>query len=198
MGLPLHQHRMTAAEYLAWEAEQTERHDFVGGEVYAMAGAEDRHVTVCLNAAMALRQHLAGSRCKTYMADMKVQCDADSAFFYPDVLVTCSEADRQSPLVKREPTLIVEVLSPSTAAYDRGEKFARYRQIATLTEVAFVDVDTRRTDVLRKGADGLWVLHPAEAGADVTLASMGLTMTAATLFAEVDEAVAASGSPSQG
>jgi Uma2 family endonuclease len=198
MGLPLEQHRMTAEEYLAWEAEQTERHDFVGGEVFAMAGAEDRHVTVSGNVYMALRQHLANSRCKTYMADMKVQCDANSAYFYPDVLVTCSEADRQSPLVKREPTLIVEVLSPSTAAYDRGEKFARYRQIASLTEVAFIDVDTRRTDVLRKGADGLWVLHPAEAGTDVSLASMGLTMTAATLFAEVDEPVAGGASAGQG
>lgn len=193
MGLPLQPHRMSADEYLAWEATQSERHDFVDGEVYAMAGAEDRHVTVSGNVYMALRQHLAGSRCKTYMADMKVQSGADSAFFYPDVVVSCSEADRQSALVKREPTLIVEVLSPSTAAYDRGEKFARYRQIAALAEVAFVDLDTRRTDVYRKGPDGLWVLHPADAGADVTLASMGLTMTAATLFAEVDEP-----SPGQG
>lgn len=187
MGLPLQQHRMTPEEYLAWEAGQTERHDFVAGEVFAMAGAEDRHVTASGNVYMALRQHLAGSRCKTYMADMKVQCGADSAYFYPDVVVTCSEADRQSPLVKREPTLIAEVLSPSTAAYDRGEKFARYRQIASLAEVAFIDLDTRRADVYRKGADGLWVLHPFDAGADVSLASMNLTLSAATLFAEVDE-----------
>ncbi len=177
---------MTAAEYLAWEAEQTERHDFFDGEVFAMAGAEDRRVTVSGNLYIALRQHLAGSPCKTYMADMKVQCDANTAFFYPDVVVTCSDADRQSAMVKREPTLIAEVLSPSTAAYDRGEKFARYRQIAGLAEVAFIDLDTRRTDVYRKGADGLWVLHPADAGADVTLASVGLTISAAALFAEVD------------
>ena len=106
---------MTADDYLAWEATQTERHDFVNGEVFAMAGAEDRHVTVSLNVAIALRQHLAGSPCRTFMADMKVQAAAGNAFFYPDVVVTCSEADRASPLVKREPTLIVEVLSASTA-----------------------------------------------------------------------------------
>ena len=186
MANPALEPHFSPEEYLAWEAGQTERHDFVAGEVFAMADTEDRHVTASGNVYMALRQHLAGSRCKTYMADMKVQCGADSAYFYPDVVVTCSEADRQSPLVKREPTLIAEVLSPSTAAYDRGEKFARYRQIASLAEVAFIDLDTRRADVYRKGADGLWVLHPFDAGADVSLASMNLTLSAATLFAEVD------------
>jgi Uma2 family endonuclease len=163
---------------------QAERHDFVAGEVFAMAGAEDRHVTATGNVYMALRQHLAGTPCRTFIADMKVQ--AQDAFFYPDVLVSCSEADRASALIKREPKLIVEVLSPSTAAYDRGEKFARYRSIATLEELAFIDLDTRRTDVHRKGRDGLWVLHPFEADESVTLASVELSLSPAILFAEID------------
>jgi Uma2 family endonuclease len=136
---------------------------------------------------MALRQHLAGSPCRTFMADIRVQARAGDAYFYPDVIVTCSAADRSSALIKREPTLIVEVLSPSTAAYDRGEKFALYRGIASLMEVAFVDLYSRRTDVYRRGADGLWVLHPFDAGETVSLASMGLTITAQVLFAEVDD-----------
>jgi Uma2 family endonuclease len=152
-----------------------------------MAGAEDRHVTATGNVYMALRQHLSGSPCRTFLADMKVQCEVSSSFFYPDVVVTCSDADRRSPLVKREPRLIVEVLSPSTAAYDRGEKFAHYRRIPSLQELAMVDLDSRRTDVYRKGANGLWVLHPFDADSDVTLDSMGLTITAAVLFAEIDE-----------
>jgi Uma2 family endonuclease len=176
---------MTPEEFLAWEATQLERHDFVNGEVFAMAGAEDRHVTATGNVYMALRQHLAGTSCRTYMADMKVQ--AAESFFYPDVLVTCTDADRQRPLVKREPILIVEILSPDTAAYDRGEKFARYRHIAALQEVAFVDLDTRRTDVYRRGGDGLWVLHPFEIGESVTFASVDLSITAAALFAEIDD-----------
>jgi Uma2 family endonuclease len=187
---------MTAEEFLAWEAGQTERHDFVNGEVFAMAGAEDRHVTACLNVAMALRQHLAGTPCRTFMADMKVEAAAGRSFFYPDVVVTCSDADRQRPLVKREPVLIVEVLSPSTAAYDRGEKFVHYRQIASLKELAFVDLDTRRTDVYRKGADGLWVLHPFDAGEEVSLASVDVQIGAAALFADIDEPPAASGAKS--
>jgi Uma2 family endonuclease len=182
---------MTAEEFLAWEAGQKERHDFVNGEVFAMAGAEDRHVTVALNIAMGLRQHLAGTPCRTFMADMKVQAAAGRSFFYPDVVVTCSEADRQSPLVKREPTLIVEVLSPSTAAYDLGEKFVHYRQIPSLREIAFVDLDARRTDVYRKGSDDLWVLHPFDAGAEVRFASVELALGAAAMFADVDEPPAA-------
>jgi len=186
---------MTAEEFLAWEAGQTERHDFVDGEVFAMAGAEDRHITASLNMAFALRQHLSGTPCRTYMADMKVAAADERSFFYPDVVVTCSPADRQSRLIKREPTFIAEVLSPGTAAYDLGGKFAHYRQIPTLREIAFIDLDARRADVYRKGADGLWVLHPFDAGADVQLASVDLTITAAALFTEVDEAPRESGLP---
>ena len=131
---PQTSHNLSAQDYLAWEAAQPERHEFVDGEVFAMAGAEDRHVTVTGNVYMALRQHLRGTPCRTFMADMKVQAHADSSYFYPDVLVTCSAADADSRQIKREPRLIVEVLSPSTEAYDRGEKFLRYRQIPSLTE----------------------------------------------------------------
>ncbi|MDR0274881.1 MAG: Uma2 family endonuclease, partial [Burkholderiaceae bacterium] len=178
MGYAARQAAMTVEEFLAWEAKQTVRHDFVAGVPYAMAGAEDRHVTVSMNVAMVLRQHLSGSPCRAYMADMKVAAADERSFFYPDVLVTCSAADRQRPLVKREPTLIVEVLSPGTAAYDLGAKFAHYRQIPALREIAFIDLDARRTDVYRKSADGLWVLRSFDAGADVQLASVDLTITA--------------------
>lgn len=188
MGQALRQYCMSGEDFLAWEAVQHERHEFVDGEVFAMAGAEDRHVTVCLNLAMALRQHLAGSPCRTYMSDMKLQAQEGESYFYPDVLVTCSSADRSSPRIKREPLLLAEVLSPSTAAYDRGEKFARYRQIASLKEVALIDLDHRRVDVFRKNeGDGLWVLHPFAPGEAVTLRSVHLTLPAATLFAEIDD-----------
>ena len=186
MGHAALKSKMSGDEYLAWEAEQAEKHDFIDGEVYAMAGAESGHVTTSLNMAMALRQHLAGTPCRTFIADMKVQAKEGDNYFYPDVVVTCSDVDRNSSLVKREPTLIIEVLSPSTAAYDRGEKFAQYRSIASLKEIAFIDMSSRRTDVYRRGADGLWVLHPFDAGAAVTLASVELTVSAEAMFAEVD------------
>ena len=175
----------TAADYLNWEAAQLDRHEYLDGEVFAMAGAEDRHVTVTMNFAFALRQHLSGSPCKTYMSDMRLQVAAANCYFYPDVLVTCSANDHASPTIKTEPKLIAEVLSPSTAAYDRGLKFSHYRQIPSLEEYLLIDLDSRITDCYRKGADGLWVLHPFAAGEVVTLASVHLQMTANQLFAEI-------------
>ena len=191
MGHAAHLPTMTVSDFLAWDATLTERHEFVDGEIFAMAGAEDRHVTVALNAAMALRQHLRGTPCRTFMSDMKLHVAAANSYFYPDVMVTCSEADVASPLVKSAPVLVMEVLSPSTAAYDRGEKFARYRKLESLQEYVLVDIDTRSTDVYRKGADAMWVLHPFEGGQAVHLASVGLNISAESLFAEVDPPPAA-------
>lgn len=185
---------VTVQDFLAWDTTQSERWELVGGEVFAMAGAEDRHVTACGNVYMALRQQLQGGPCRTYMSDMKLQVAARGSVFYPDVMVTCSAADHANKRMKSEPLLLVEVLSPSTAAFDRGEKFAQYRQLPSLREYVLVDLDTRRTDVHRKGDDGLWVLHPAEPGEAVWLQSVELSLSAERLFAEVDPPEVAAGS----
>ena len=185
MGQAAAQQRFTAADYLAWEAVQTERHEYLAGEVFAMAGAEDRHVTVALNMAVALHQHLSGSPCRTYMSDMRLRVAAADAYFYPDVMVTCSDLDRASALEKSEPLLVVEVLSPGTAAYDRGAKFGHYRRLPSLREVALIDPAARTADVYRLGDDGLWVLHPSARGEAMTLASVGLTLDAERLYADV-------------
>jgi Uma2 family endonuclease len=186
MGQAAEKSVLTAAEFLTWEIAQPERHEFVNGEVFAMAGAEDRHVTVAGNLYILLRQHLSGTPCRTFMSDMRLQIAAANAYFYPDVMVTCSSTDAASSMTKSEPVLLVEVLSASTAAYDRGDKFAHYRRITTLQEYVLIDIDTRSTDVYRKGADGLWVLHPFEAAQTVRLASINVDITAQALFAEVE------------
>jgi len=195
MGLPAHKPVFTAEDYLVWESTQLERHDFLDGEVFAMAGAEDRHVTVALNVALALRQHLSGSPCRTYISDMRLHVAAANSYFYPDLMVTCSALDAASPLVKSEPSLIVEVLSPSTAAYDRGVKFSHYRSLASLKEYVLVDLDSRSIDCYRKGPDGLWVLHPFARGETLALASVGLQVPAALVFAEIDDVVSQSPQP---
>ena len=187
MGHAAKQPVFTAAEYLLWEADQPERHEFIDGETFAMAGAEDRHVTVGGNLYIALRQHLSGSPCRTFMSDMRLSVGVLDAYFYPDIFVTCSERDAASPREKGEPKLIVEVLSPSTGAYDRGLKFSYYRHLTSLEEYVLIDLDTRTTDCYRKGADGLWVLHPFVKGESVKLASVALEVSAAQLFAEVPE-----------
>ena len=185
MGAVAEKLQMTAQDFLAWDATQTVRHEFIAGEVFAMAGAGEAHVTAALNVAMALRQHLAGTPCRTFITDMKLRVDAADAFFYPDVMVSCSAADAADPMVKRDPVLLVEVLSPATAAYDRGDKFAAYRRLPGLREYLLVDTDSRRCDLYRKGADGLWVLHPVEPGQGLRLESVALDLPAAQLWAEV-------------
>jgi Uma2 family endonuclease len=165
---------MTAKDYLAWEAQQSER-----------AGTEEGHNTVSLNIAMALRTHLRGSPCRTFIADIKLHVAMADHFFYPDVMVTCSAADATDPLVKREPLLLVDVLSPSTAAFDRGDKFGSYRLLPSLQEYLLVDPVRRRCDLYRKGADGLWVLRPSESGDNVELASVALTLTPSVLWDEL-------------
>jgi Uma2 family endonuclease len=185
MGQAERQNKMTAAEFLAWELGQAERHEFVGGEVFAMAGAEDRHVTVAMNLAFRLREHLRGSPCRTYMADMRLAIASMGSYLYPDIMVTCSARDASSSLTKSEPTLVVEVLSPSTAEYDRNLKFKHYRSLHSLKEYALIELDSRSVDVYRLGADGLWVLHPFAEGQTVQLASVDMAITAQALFAEM-------------
>ena len=175
----------TVEEYLHWEAGQIERHEFVDGEIFCVSGAGRRHVMVTGNVYFALRQHLRGSPCRTLMMDMKVQVAAAKSYFYPDVFVTCSPANPLNEMVEREPKLIVEVLSPSTANYDRTDKFAAYRQLTSLEEYALVDIENRRADVYRRGSDGVWTLHPFTTGQGLAFASVDLVITADDLFAEV-------------
>ncbi len=176
---------MTAETFLAWDETQTVKHEFVRGEVFAMAGAGEAHVTTAGNVYAALRRHLKGSPCRSFISDMKLRVEAADAFFYPDVMVTCASADASDATSKGHPVLLVEVLSPSTAAYDRGDKFVAYRRLASLREYALIDPQSRRCDVYRLGADGLWVLHPFEAGQDLRLASVDLDLPAVTLWDEV-------------
>jgi Uma2 family endonuclease len=172
----------SAQDYLAWEAEQAEKHEYFAGEVFAMAGASDAHVTISLNLAIALRNHLRGKSCRTYIADMKVEVTRADAFFYPDVFVSCSTADAALADRKREPLLLVEVLSPTTASYDRGAKFASYRQLDSLQEYVLVDTDRVAVDVFRRDASGHWVLYPYGPGETVEFASVDMTLTVAAIY----------------
>lgn len=185
MGLPITRQRFTPEEYLAWEVQQLGKHEYISGEVFAMAGGEDRHATVSGNIYITLREHLRGTPCRVYVADVRVQ--TSEAFFYPDVFVTCSKTDAQDRLSKREPSLIVEVLSPSTASYDAGAKFAHYRSIASLQEYLLVDIERRSADLFRKTPEGLWMLHPYALADSLHLASVELRAPVTALFADLEE-----------
>lgn len=185
MGQAQPKSAFTLEDYMAWEAAQAERHEFVRGEVFAMVGARRVHNLVAGNVFASLKQQLKGSACRAFIESAKVRV-ADDAVFYPDVFVTCDRGDLRTEHIFTAPTLVVEVLSPSTEAYDRGGKFTLYRRLASLHEYLLIDPDTREVQLFRRGADGLFTLHDFSGVEVVECASIGCTLSAADLFDGLD------------
>ena len=183
MGPPLL--KQTLEDYLRWENEQPEKHEFHRGEIFAMVGGRRVHGCVVANLARALGNALHGSPCRVFSEGMKVQ-PADDTILYPDIFVTCDAADLSTEMIFRAPKLVIEVLSPSTQAYDRSQKFALYRHLDSLKEYALIDPDTRRIEVFRIGADGLWVLHDMSERPALALASVGCEVAMADIFDGVE------------
>lgn len=193
MAAPLQ--KMTASEFLAWERQQELRHEFVDGEVFAMAGASFAHVTTVLNLVSALRPPLRGRPCSVLATDMKLSVNVLGRYFYADVFVTCSEKDRRATDVMTEPTVIIEVLSDSTAAYDRGDKFWAYRHLSTLQEYVLVDPERLRIEIFRRGPSASeWTYESLAEGQALVLKSLSASLEPATVFENVAQATA-SGSP---
>jgi len=159
---------MTPADYLVWEAEQPLRYEYIGGKVYAMTGGTLPHNDIALNLYSLIRPHLRGKGCRANVADVKVRVSLAGPYFYPDLVVSCDERDRRAIDAIAYPTLIIEVLSPSTAGFDRGDKFKFYRRIPTLQEYVLIDAEKVGVDCYRKTSTGKWELtaYPEDA-ADV-------------------------------
>lgn len=183
--MALSQHKRSLDEYLAWENQQPEKNEFYRGEVYAMVGARRIHGRVVSNLNRRLAEHLDGTPCQVFTEGMKLQV-ADEAIFYPDVLVTCDPADLATEMIFRAPTLVIEVLSPSTQAYDRGLKFAVYRRLPSLQEYIVVDPEARRVEGFRRNEQGQWVLVDMSEGAALEAASVGCTVPLDQVFDGVD------------
>jgi len=186
MGLPLNNTPFDADAYLAWEADQPDKSEFVAGVVFAMVGVRRAHATVALNLGAALHEHLRGSPCLPFISDMKLRVAAADAFFYPDVMVTCDARDRRADLFVQHPQLVVEILSDSTAAYDRGAKFASYRQIAELQEYVLVDIDARRVEVFRRQPGNEWLMHDCAGEPACLFESVKLTLSMDRVFEDVE------------
>lgn len=150
---------ITPEEYLQLEATSEIKHEYLDGEIYAMAGASDTHVTIALNIAVLLRNHLRNSGCRVYISDMKVKIESKNRFFYPDVMVTCEAEDKNNSTFKQFPRLIIEVLSDSTEAFDRGDKFADYQSLSSLEEYVLINTKKARIECFRRTESGLWLLQ---------------------------------------
>lgn len=150
---------LTPEEYLQMEEQSPIKHEYIDGQIYAMAGASDPHVTIAGNLFALLRSHVRGSGCRVYISDMKARIESLNRFYYPDVMVTCDRRDQETPTHKRYPTLIVEVLSDSTEAFDRGDKFADYQELESLREYVLINTKRQRVECFRRNDQGQWVLQ---------------------------------------
>jgi Uma2 family endonuclease len=149
---------MSPDEYLAWEEQQPFRHEYLNSEVYAMTGGTLIHNAVAVNLVSLLRAHVRGTSCRVFINDVKVKASKESAYFYPDVVVTCDERDIKAKTIVQYPCLIIEVLSPGTEGYDRGEKFKQYRRLKTLKEYVLVNAETMGVECFRLNDQNKWEL----------------------------------------
>ena len=175
----------TLEEYLAIEPEGNVRHEFVDGELYAMTGTSRAHNIITVNLTAAIRPHLRGTPCRVVSTDMKVVIAAANRGYYPDLLVSCSDpADEIDSYTETQPRLVIEVLSPSTEAFDRSDKSTHYRRIDSLQDFVLVAQTEPLVEVYNRQAGG-WTHTVYGPGGVVTLASIDLCLPMAVIYEDV-------------
>ena len=191
MGRPAPTARMTYAEYLAAEAVAEVRHEYLNGDVWAMAGGTIEHGALALAVAGELRSALRGKPCRAFPSDVRVRIPETGLSTYPDVTIVCGELETapEDKDAVTNPIVLVEVLSDSTEAYDRGAKAAHYRRIPSLREYVLVAQAEPRIEVQRRSEGGRWELLEARPGETIELASLGVRLDVAAVYANpLDEA----------
>ncbi len=156
--------KSTAAEYLAFERKSEERHELVNGEIRLMSGASREHNLIVFNLASILHDELHDRPCEAYIVDMRVKIAANGVYTYPDASVVCGGPEFEDGIFDTllNPNAIFEVLSKSTAAYDRGEKFTSYRNLPSLREYVLVSQDAPAVEHFVRLDDGAWRFNPVE------------------------------------
>jgi Uma2 family endonuclease len=180
--------KFTEAEYLALERASETKSEYVDGYIYAMGGAAKEHIRITVNIGSELQRQFKGRPCHVYTQDLRVRISEGSMYAYPDVVAVCGPeefADDEFDVLLN-PTLIVEVLSPSTESYDRGLKAARYRQRPSLQEYLLVSQD--RVSVERYGRDGeRWTLTEVTSLEDsIELPSVGCTLALRDIYDKIE------------
>jgi Uma2 family endonuclease len=180
--------RYTPEQYLDIERAADYKSEYFDGEIFAMAGASEEHNTITFNLSGALVPQLRGTGCRGYAGDMRVKVDASGLYTYPDVVVVCGERhftdDHLDTLTN--PTLIIEVLSPSTEGYDRGQKFANYRRIPSLETYVLVAQERAHIEKFERRPDGQWLLSEAsDLTGTLPLPSIGCTLVLAEVYDNV-------------
>jgi Uma2 family endonuclease len=177
-----HLPKLTPTEYLEWEAQQELRYEYIDGEIYAMTGGTLNHSEISGNFYYMLKTHLRSAGCRVLNSDAKVQIAESNDYVYPDVSVSCDERDRSASKFISHPCTIVEVLSPSTKAYDRWEKFNLYRRSNVLQDYVLVDTDRIEIALYSKNDRDKWEITRYIAGDIVELKSINLTFPIEQVF----------------
>jgi Uma2 family endonuclease len=177
-------HRYTLEDYLGVEELGRVRHEYLNGEIFAMAGGTPEHAALSAAAVTLLGGKLRGGPCRLYSGDLRIRVRATGLATYPDAAVICGEParDPDSPTHVTNPAVIVEVLSPSTEDYDRGEKREHYQRIESLKEYVLVSQDRRRVEVFFRDLGGTWQSRVHEAGAEVALPSLKVSFSTDELY----------------
>jgi len=179
---------LSVSEYLEAELKSEIRHEYVGGEVFAMAGASRKHNLIAGNIYSRLRSHLRGSDCDAFMSDMKVKLRSEfkkkSIFYYPDVVVSC-ELPTQDQFVLNSPCLIIEVLSPSTEVIDKREKLQNYQTIPSLQEYVLVAQDRIHIEIYRRIDEENWTREILGREDKLQLDSVNLTLAVTDIYEDL-------------
>jgi len=184
MSVPKRLHRLSVDEYLEAEKDSPVRHEFIDGQIYAMAGASDRHNRIAGNFYNRLDDHLGDGPCEPFISDMKVWV-SETVFYYPDVVVACDGPGADS-YYRKQPRLIIEVSSPSTERIDRSEKLLAYKQVKSLKEYVIVFQDRIKIEVFRRGRGDRWNWELlTELDEELRLESVGLTLTVSHIYRHV-------------
>ncbi|HUS13738.1 MAG TPA: Uma2 family endonuclease [Chloroflexia bacterium] len=189
------QPRYTPEEYLALERAAPTKSEYLDGTMFAMAGASRQHNTITANLVRHLGNQFAGGPCRVYVSDMRVKVAATGLYTYPDVAAVCGReefADAQADTLLN-PTVIFEVLSPSTEAYDRGLKFAHYWRLASLTDYVLVAQDRVRVEHFTRHGAGWYVTEITSLDAALQLDSVGCALPLGAIYQNVEFATPAAG-----
>jgi Uma2 family endonuclease len=181
--------RFTEDEYLALERAADSRHELINGEIVAMAGGTPEHALVASNVSAALRNRLRGRGCMPLSADARIQVPATGLYTYPDDSVFCGVLERHPKDANTllDPTLLVEVVSEGTEAYDRGAKFAHYRSIVSLRAYLIVSPSDRTLELFERNADGSWTISgPTGPGEAVSVRALGIEVPTDEVFEDLD------------
>jgi Uma2 family endonuclease len=180
---------LSEEDYLVYEQLSPIKHEYYAGSIYAMAGASEAHNLIAMNVAASLHRQLRGQSCRTYPSDMRLKILQTGLYTYPDFMIVCgptqfTNAEKRDTLIN--PIIIIEILSPSTETYDRGEKFQHYRTIKTLQEYILIAQDKYRIERFTRQDSNEWLLSESVGlHTALTLATIQVTLVLADIYEQI-------------